>query len=192
MEIFGRTRSQTRVLRQMEDLRSFSSFVEEYFEPFIKAGVERNKFEWSSVDRFYNNFQDRLTNCHSLKICCDFALKLLLRFNCEDERLMQKIIFLFWVFFLPKYDDAFSCQDCKQLNCRMQSHFLDSRPLLRELNELDEDFYYFFRFTNRVFYCYQMSIKFRSDYTFLQFMLKYGISYFPAGIEDVKERYTEL
>lgn len=190
MEFFGRTRSQTRVLRQLEALRSFPLFIGDYFEPFIKSAEESNKFEWSSVDRFYNNFQDRLINCTSLKIFCDFILKLLLRFNCEDEKLMQKIIFICWEFFLPKYDDAFNCHDCKQSNCRTQSHLLDSRPLLKEVNELDEPFYEFCSFANYVFHYYQMGIKFRSDYTFLQFMLKYGISYFPD--EAVNERYTEL
>lgn len=189
MELLGRTRSQTKVLRE---LRSFPSFVENYFQSFIKTGIKSNTFEWSSVDKFYKSFQDRLTNCHSLKIFGDFVLKLLLRFNCEDERLMIRIIFIFWELFLPKYDDAFACQECKMCNCRRHSHFLDTRPLLMQINELEEYFYELLRFRNSNFHCYQMSIKFRADYNFLKFMLKYGIGYFPDRIEDAHERYTEL
>lgn len=189
MELFGRTRSHTRFLRELEALRGFPSFLKDYFEPFIKAGKESSKFDWSSVDRFYKNFQDRLTNCHSLKMFCDFVLKLFLKFNSGDERLMARIIFIFLEFTLPKYDDAFHCEDCTNLNCRRQSHFLDPRPLLLELGGVREEF---LRFNCHSFYFHQRSIKYSSDCTFLLFLLKYGISYFPDRIEHVHKSYKEL
>lgn len=189
MELFGRTRSQTRFLRELEALRGFPSFLKDYFQPCMKAGEASSKFDWSSVDRFYKNFQDRLTNCHSLKMFCDFVLKLFLKFNSDDERLMSRIIFIFLEFAVPKYEDVFNCEDCTNLNCRRQSHFLDPRPLLRELNGVREEF---LRFNCHSFHFYQRSIKSSSDCTSLLFLLKYGISYFPNRIEEVHKRYKEL
>lgn len=185
MELFRRTRSQTRVLRELEAFRTFPSLINSYFEPFIKDGEESHKFDWFSVHRFCNKFKDRLTNNHSLKIFCDFTLKLLLRFDCEDEILMKRIVFICFEFCQPNYFD-YPCQYCQQSNCEVPPYFLDSEALLTECN--------FERYDSKIhfFYFFQLHVRFKSDYFFQQFMLKYGVTSTRDIEEDVQIGYVQM
>lgn len=197
MDVRG-TRPYTRFQHKLDTLRDFSTFVEDFFNPYIKAAGKERSFEWPAVDKFYNDFQDRLTICYSLKIYCEFVLKLFLKFNCEHERLLIRIVQMYCRVKARTHGnfEAVFCQDCEQFKCRLQYH-LNSQPLLRDINEKTERFYKAHRFTNsdRYFYRRIFPLYYQEDYTyyeFLRYLVKYGLIFIPNSEQAFAARFIDL
>lgn len=193
-----RTRSYTRFQQKLDALRVFPSFIEEFFYPFIKAAGHDRTFQWSAVERFYNDNQDTLSICYALKMFCEFVLKLFLRFNCENERLMKRVTHLYQrlKFRSHGHFDAIFCEDCAQLKCRKQHH-LNSRPLLKEVNEKAQQFYNAQHFSKRGFYFYrQFFLSYYQEeyayYDFLLYLVKYGLIFVPNSEHAVAVRFNDL
>lgn len=181
----NRTRPYTRFQRKLDALREFPTFLEQFFDPYIKAAGHESNFEWSAVERFYNDRQDTLSICYALKIFCEFVLELFLQFNCEHETLMIRITYLYERVQARRHGnlEARYCQDCEQLQCRKQYH-LNSRLLLREVNKNRERIYEDYSFTNHESLCYRSSFPsyFNEDYTcddYLRYQVKYGLIIIP-------------
>lgn len=193
-----RTRSYTRFQQKLDALSDFPSFIEEFFYPFIKAAGHDRTFQWSAVEVFYNDNQDTLSICYALKMFCEFVLKLFLRFNCENERLMKRMTHLYQrlKFRSHGHFDAIFCEDCAQFKCRKQHH-LNSRPLLKEVNEKAQRFYNAQHFSKRGFYFYrQFFLSYYQEeyayYDFLLYLVKYGLIFVPNSEHAVAVRFNDL
>lgn len=196
-----RTRSYTRFQQKLDALSDFPSFIEEFFYPFIKAAGHDRTFQWSSVERFYTDNQDKLSICYALKMFCEFVLKLFLRFNCENERLMIRITHLYQRLKLRSHGnfDAIFCEDCEQFKCRKQHH-LNSRPLLKEVNEKAQRFYNAQHFSKRGFYFYRQFFSYHQSYNqgeyayyeFLLYLVKYGLIFIPNSEHAFAVRFNDL
>lgn len=193
-----RTRPYTRFQHKYDTLRDFPAFLEDYFNPYMKAAGYERTFDWSEVGRFYNNSQDTLSICYALKIFCEFVLKLFLRFDCGNERLIMLITYLYHQVKVRCHGntEAIFCQDCEELNCRKQYH-LNSQPLLKEVNEKTEHVYNAQNFPKHSFYIYTRILsQYKEDdayyYDFLQFLLKYGLFFIPNSEKAVFQRFNFL
>lgn len=194
----NRTRPYTRFQRKLDNLIEFPSLLEQFFSPYIKAvGYERS-FEWSAVDSFYNDCQDTLSIRYGLEIFCEFVLKLFLRFNCENESLMIRIIYLYEQLQIRTYDEFGGfCRDCEQLlQCRKQYH-LNSRPLLREVDEKRDIIYKDYNFTNPESHCYRSPFPsyFNGHYNcndYLRYQVKYGLIIIPDCEIEASSRFFYL
>lgn len=160
----------------------YSDVIKEILKPAIKDGKDQNNFKWTFIKRFYNNFKREMSTLCVLRIFCKFVFKMFLLFNCDDDNLMKKIIFL--------YHEALNtckrlglCNYCmhKQLPKHYYSEEIkDTRPILMKVNELEENIY---KFTNRDFYSQLTSaVIYEGDYTSLHFLVKYGLSYLPDDL----------
>lgn len=163
--------------------RIYSEAIKELFEPVIREGKDRKNFEWEFIKRFYNNFKCKMANLCGLQIFCKFVFKICLLFDCDDGSLMMKMIFMYHQV-LNMYKRLNLCYYCmhKELPKHYYSEDMkDTRPILMKVNELEGNTY---KFTNRDFYSELVAgIIGEGDYTFMHFLVKYGLSYFPVDLK---------
>lgn len=172
--------------------KAFLVFIEGAFEPFIKSGIEQNNFDWTSVKKVYKNCKDELIKLCSLQIFCRFVFKLFFMFNCQDDELMIKIIYLYHLV-LNMYERLELCTDWE--HCNNPRHYryedlISTRLILKNVNNVPEDVY---KFTNRELYSkFTIHAIYEGDCAFLQFLVKYRLSYFPEDIVSQTEAELEL
>lgn len=165
--------------------KAFLNAMEEEFAPIIKSGKEKNNFEWTRLKSFYNKQKNELINLYSLRIFCEFAFKLFSTFNCPDDEFVIKII-LIYQRVIGQYSKFDFCAYCKQFN-DFPKHYHDedvinSRSILKSVNKLGI-WVGTYKFTNRDFYArLAVGAIYVGDYTFLQFLVRYGLSYNPDDI----------
>lgn len=163
--------------------KEFLNAMEEEFAPIIKSGKEKNNFEWDNLKNFYNKRKNELTNLYSLRIFCEFAFRLFFTFDCHDDKFVIKIIRIYQQV-ICQYSKFDVCAHCKQFN-DFPKHYHDedvmnSCWILKSVNRLGVNTY---RFTNRDFYArLAFDAIYLGDYVFLQFLVKYGLSYSPNDI----------
>lgn len=167
--------------------RAFLNAMEEEFAPIIKSGKEKNNFEWTHLKSFYNKRKNELTNLYSLRIFCEFAFKMFFTFNCQDDEFVIKKVLIYRQL-LDQYSKFDFCAYCKQFN-DFPKHYHDedvikSRSILKSVNTLGM-VVGIYKFTNRDFYArLAVGAIYVGDYVFLQFLVKYGLSYIPDDISQ--------
>lgn len=173
-----------------KEKRIYSEAIKELFEPVIEDAKDKNNFEWEFIRRFYNNFKSKMANLCGLRIFCKFVFKICLLFDCDDDSLMMKMIFMYHEV-LNMYKKLCLCHFC--MHEELPKHYYsedikDTRPILMKVNELEGNTY---KFTNRDFYSeLAADVICEGDYTFMHFLVKYGLSYFPDDL--MKEARIEL
>lgn len=166
--------------------------IDEAFESFIKSGIEQNNSAWTFVKKVYKNYKDELITLYSLQIFCRFVFKLFFIFNCQDHELMIKIIYLYHSV-LNLYEDLELCLDCEHSNNPSHYHYEDlisTRLILKNVNKVPENVY---KFTNRELYSkFTIHAIYEGDCAFLQYLVKYRLSYLPEDVVSQIESELEL
>ena len=160
--------------------KAFLSDIIKEFEPLIISGKEQDNFNWEHLKIFYNNRKSELTNIYCLRIFCEFAFKLFVTFNCQDDDFVVKIVRIYQQV-IAVYSKLDLCAYCKQFN-NFPKHYhhediLNSRFILKKVNKLAVDTY---KFTNHDYYArLAVGAIYLGVHVFLQFLVKYGLSYNP-------------
>lgn len=95
--------------------RDFFDKVEKIFEFYIKSAKQQNNLQWEHVTNSYNAVLKNMDYIWKLKIFCAFVLKLFCTFNCIDERIIMKIIYMYYKV-LSKYENFILCAYCMESN----------------------------------------------------------------------------
>lgn len=170
--------------------QAFIATIKQIFEYAIISGHLDGNFEWSFVKTVYNDIKNDLGNFCSLRIFCGFVLNLFYMFDCKNDQLIIKIIYMYHQV-MNKYKTLDFCEYCMLLNYPKHYPYEDleyARPILRKVNEITESTY---KFSNRVFYS-ELTICaiYEGDYVLLKFLVKYGLSYF--SVDELNQAKVEL
>lgn len=170
--------------------RAFIATIKQIFEYAIISGKVDGQFEWSFVKTVYNEIKSDLGNFCALRIFCAFVLKLFYIFDCEYDQFIIKKIYMYHQV-MNKYETLGFCENCMLLNYPKHYPYEDledARPILRKVNGIIENTY---KFSNREFYSkLTTDAIYEGDYVLLQFLVKYGLSYFPT--DELKQAKIEL